>query len=120
MAQALQDVRGNDAAKRADALRRLERAPNDQKKRKDFEDARADAAKRKEVNAALVEILKGNDRANKQWAPRWQKSAPEAILPGSAVAARRRGRGDGARFSSAWRGRVWAVPRTPPQVIRLR
>jgi HEAT repeat protein len=68
VAQAVQDVRGNDAFKRGDALRRLERAPDDQKKRKDFEDARADAGKRREVNAALVEVLKGNDRGNKRGA----------------------------------------------------
>jgi E3 Ubiquitin ligase len=67
VAQAVQEARGNDPFKRRDALARLERAPEDAKQRKDFEDARGDAAKRKEVAALLTELVR-TDRGNRRTA----------------------------------------------------
>jgi len=65
--KALEEVRkgGNQ---RNGALIRLGRAPTDPEQRKQFDEARADPARRQEVAAQLVEVLQEGERTSKTWA----------------------------------------------------
>jgi hypothetical protein len=63
MAEALQDLRGDDGLRRLDALRRLTQGPADPEQRRDYDAARADPGRRKEVAALIVEAMRRDNVA---------------------------------------------------------
>jgi len=78
--QAVRDLRDKDFRKRGEAVRRLESVPNDAKQRAEFEGARADGIRRKEVAAALLEVVR-TDGANRKTAANALKlwATPEMV-----------------------------------------